>query len=125
MQTSKFIKIMNQLFEVSYPNVGQKLQIENVKLLLTDNNYGDLARSRHTTALELLDLVDAVAYFSILIPEIKSTLNLADFLNMDAKRSKAYVKAFKKEFTPWFDAIEEELNKEDSEEDEQDESIQI
>jgi len=115
MQTSKAIEILGKTYEVKYPNVGQKLQIENVKLLFTDGNYGDLARSRHNTALELLDLVDAVAYFSILIPEIASNLSIQDFLNMDVKRSKAYIKAFKKQFSPWFDELEAELNKEDSE----------
>ena len=109
---------MNQTFEISYPSVGQKLQIENVKLLLTDNNYGDLARSNHVTAIKLLDLVDAVSYFSILIPEIKTSLNVDDFLNMDPKRVKAYTKAYKEDFLPWMLEIEEELNKEDDDSEE-------
>ena len=113
MQTSKQIKIGDQIFGVSYPTVGQKLQIENVKLLLTDNGYGDLARSAHITALNLLDLVDAVAYFTILIPEISSSLSVNNFLNMEPLKAKMYAKAFKREFRPWMEAVDVELNKED------------
>lgn len=113
MQTEKQIKIGEQTFEVSYPLVGQKLTIENVKLMLTDNNYGDLARSGHNTAVEFLDLVDAVSYFAVLIPELKSSLKVEDFLKMDPKTAKMYVKAYKKQFDPWMAAIDKEINKDD------------
>jgi len=119
MQTVKQVKIGDQQFQISYPTVGQKLQIENVKLLLTDNNYGDLARSGHISAIQLLDLVDAVAYFTILIPEISKSLNVQDFLNMEPKKTKMYIKAFKEEFMPWMDKIDIELNREDDGTDEE------
>lgn len=113
MQTQTNVKIGEKTYLVSYPLVGQKLQIENVKLLLTDGNYGDLARSGHNTAISLLDLVDAVSYFTILIPEIRDNLKIDDFLNMDEFRAKELTKAYKKSFRPWLDEIDKELNREE------------
>lgn len=114
MKTSVNVKIDSQDYEVNYPTVGEKLQIENVKLLLTNNNYGDLARSGHTTALDLLDLVDSVSYFSILIPEIKKSIKMEDFLTMDPIKAKLMIKAFKK-YRDFLSEVDTELNSEDDE----------
>src|ERR1700746_2780161 len=110
MKTSVNVKIGETQYEVHYPNVGEKLQIENVKLLLTNNGYGDLARSGHITAINMLDLVDAVSYFTILIPEVKSSLKLEDFLSMEPLQAKNLSKAYKKYYRPFLEEIDRELN---------------
>ena len=117
MQTATIVKIGKDSYDVSYPNVGQKLDIENVKLMLTNSQYGEMARSGHVTALQLLDLVDAVAYFTILVPELKSSLKVQDFMDMNPVEARNLRKGYKKYFVPFFEAVEKELN-EDGDEDE-------
>jgi isopentenyldiphosphate isomerase len=113
IQTNTQIKIGDKTYEVNYPNVRQKLEIENLKIFLSSGKYGELARSAHKTASKLLDLIDAVAYFSILIPEIKSNMTVNDFENMDIVTQRNMMRAYKINFYPWFEQIEAELNKED------------
>ena len=71
IQTTTKVSYKGVTHEVRYPLVGEKFKIENAKLLLTNNQYGELSRSAHKTALSYLDTVDAYAYFSILIPSLK------------------------------------------------------
>ncbi len=118
IQTQTQVKIGEISYDVNYPTVRQKLEIENLKMFLSSNKYGDLARSGHKTASRLLDLIDAVAYFSILIPEIKNNMKVADFEIMDIKTQRNMMRGYKVDFYPWFANIESELNKEEDDEEE-------
>jgi hypothetical protein len=100
-QSSVPVKIGEETFDVSYPTVGEEFQIETLKMFMTNNTYGDLARSNHTSAVRLLDIVDAIAHFAILIPKIRDIFKLEDFQNMTPEIRKSYTKAYKKTYLPW------------------------
>jgi len=115
IQTQTIVPIGGKDYTVNYPNVGQVIEIENLKLLLSGNMYGDLIKSNHATGVELLNLVDGVSYFSVLAPDFKKDFATDKFTEMDVFKQKQIIKAFKKTFWPWFSGVDAELNKEDDE----------
>jgi hypothetical protein len=115
IQTKTKVKIGNNEYEISYPNVGQTLEIENLKMILSGNSYGDLVKSSHKTAVELLNLIDGVAYFSVLAEGFKSDFKIEDFTKMEIEQQRQISKGFIP-FWKFLVNIEKEINNLDSEE---------
>lgn len=111
IQTSIEIKIGDKNYTINYPTVGQTIDIENLKLALSGGLYGQLLNSNHATGVELLNLIDGVAYFSVLAPSFKTDFTADKFTEMDIFKQKKIVLAFVKKFWPWFRKINDELNK--------------
>lgn len=111
IQMSTTVNLFGEAKEVKYPNVGEKIKIENLKILLSNGQYGDFARSSHKTALQLLDLIDAYSYFSILIPEMKLSIDV--FNSLLPEQEKEYRRAYSEEYFPYFIGVENSLNGED------------
>lgn len=121
MQTKTQIEIGKKNYEFSYPNVGQTIEIENMKMLLSGNTYGDLVKSNHKTAIELLNLIDGVAYFSTLNKQFRDDFNVAEFTTMEILKQRQIMTAFVK-FWKWLNEIEQEINKLSSDEPTEDKS---
>ena len=77
------VTILEQEYELAYPNPGQLLAIESLKQILTANQYGLLIKSQSASANVLLDLVDAFANFTVMCPALKSKLTLPYFNTID------------------------------------------
>lgn len=107
-QNSTIIKISGVDFEIKFPDVGGLHEIENQKLLLTNGNYGDLARSAHNKALRLLDMVDAFVTIKILVPKLN--MELTDFYKLEQMQALEYVKVYKLQIRPFFAQVEDEIN---------------
>lgn len=101
------IKIGQNQFLATYPNVGQKLQIESLKMFFSNNMYGDLARSQHLTGNLMLDMIDAYAYLMVCCPTLG--LKKEDFNNVTPELETTFILAYKTEFFPWYASIEKEL----------------
>jgi hypothetical protein len=119
-QTTTKVKIEKEIYEVKYPNVGEQLQIESVKELLSNGKYAQLANTGSKTATQLLDFIDAVSYFTVLIPAMKEKIDLKNFTGADPmfqkRLSKAYLKYYSEFIRPLEDEINKELELEDKEE---------
>lgn len=108
------ITVLGKKYTVNYPNVGQILEIESLKLLYSNNTYGALVKSGHTTASDLLNLIDAMSYFSVLAPDLIKDMKIEDFSKVGAIQQKRIVRAFI-EFWKWFRAMNDELDKDEEE----------
>lgn len=103
------ITLLGQEEIVAFPNVGQTLNIESLKSALTNGTYGDLVRMNTIDANFALDLTDAIATFSILIPNFNTKINVKSYTELDIVSAKKIVKTYKKEFFPWYNEIMTEL----------------
>lgn len=108
-QTSKVITLFGNDYIVKFPNVGQLMDIESLKMALTNNNYSEWAFSGLKIHIFQLDVADAIAYLSVLIPELKNDLGLKNWRELDALRSKKLVEEYKRTFIPWFKPLLDEL----------------
>jgi hypothetical protein len=113
------LPIGDKTYNVNFPNVGQMLEIENNKIVLSGNMYGSLVRSNHKTGTELLNLVDGVAYFSVLCKNFSKDFEIEKFTEMNVLNQKKISFAFVTIFWPWYVKIQSEIDKQmESEDDE-------
>lgn len=107
MQKQQTITIGGVETLANYPNVGDLMKIENIKMDLTGGSYGQLATSGHYTALALLDAVDAFSYFAVLAPKLE--LKMDEFEKMETEQVALYIAAYKNELKPWISEVEQKL----------------
>lgn len=94
---------------VAFPNVSQLIDIESLKLTYTNQSYNELVRGNLTSQSFVLDLADTLAYFSVLIPDLKTLLDVKSLTSLDSFKAKALVKVFKTQFLPWYLPLQKEL----------------
>lgn len=112
MYQDKFIiNIDDQDYAIGYPNVGQQMEIESMKLLLSANKYAQIGTANSRTGNQLLDLIDAVSYFSVMVPSLKPKLELKDFAQIDVLFQKKLTKAFYKYNNEFILKVEESIAK--------------
>lgn len=96
IQNSIIVNLMGAEHVVSYPSVGQKLQIESAKILFSNGTYSQLAVSVHKTAEDLLDIIDAYSYFSVMIPGIRKAFTTETLGKLDILAANELRKEFRK-----------------------------
>lgn len=109
MFENKEIKIKGKSYMVHFPNVGEMLDIEKFKFAFSKGEYVNLAISPLKIHLFSLDLIDAISFFSVLIPELKNDLNVSDWNKIDKELMKELVKVFNTQFLPWYKPLYDEL----------------
>lgn len=115
----KIIKIGNSEYKIKFPTVGEMMDIEAFKMSYTNGKYIDYTFSVLKNHLFILDTADALAYFSVLIPELKSDLGIKNWKQIPHETLSIILKAYKKEFVPWYTPIVKDLYNFDASEDEQ------
>lgn len=117
LKTQITLNLNGNDYIVKFPTVGQFIQIEAQKSLLTRNQYGALIVTGTKVATKALDFVDMIAYFSVLIPEIDDIKKDAkvDLFSLDILDAKEMLKVYTKEFKPWLDSWMKVINTVDEE----------
>lgn len=111
MRKATILKINENDYNVKFPNVGEFIEIESMKLSFTKGRYVMMAQSDLQAHKFALDMADAISYLSILIPELKSDLGIKGWWEADTEVAKTLIKVFQKQFVPWFKPILEDLYK--------------
>lgn len=110
------VKILGKDYEVSFPTVGQLQDIEAMKLMMTNNKYTEMVIGGLTTNLFALDSADAIAYMSVMVPELKEDLKVRNWRELDAFTTKKLIQDFK-EFMKWLKPLLDDLYNYDISED--------
>lgn len=105
METIITLEFGGNKFAAHYPNVGEKMKIEQLKLILSENTYANLVAADTVQGNYLLDFIDAFSYLSVCCPEMK--LDVKQFKDYNVKIEKTITLLFKKFFFPWYIQIEE------------------
>ncbi len=100
-------------FIVKFPNVGQMMDIESLKVGLTGGKYGTFAASGIKSMYFVLDMVDAISFFSVMCPRLKNFITEEDveidYTQMNPQSLKPLVDIYKTEVAPWYNRIMSEL----------------
>ena len=105
LQKTLTFKLEKSTYTLTFPNVGQFMDIENMRMGLTNGAYTDLLRSGLKTSHFQVDLVDALSILMVLVPEIRKDLLVTNYNDLDIFLAKIVVKAYKKDVKPWFDGL--------------------
>lgn len=119
MQKSITVKIEENEYTVEFPKVGDLIDIEIRKSLLSKNQYFGILSTGTVTANFALDMIDAASVFSVMIPELKEDLKVKNLMELSPIDAKKIIKVYKKDFLPWYDGWLEAIkgDEEESEED--------
>lgn len=101
-------------FQIKFPNVGQLIDIESLKNGLTGGKYGSLAASGVKSMYFVLDIVDTIAFLTVMCPKLKNFIteedgDKLDYTSMKPETVKKLVDLYKKQILPWFNNIMQQL----------------
>lgn len=101
-------------FQVKFPNVGQMIDIESLKNGLTGGKYGSFAASGVKSMYFILDMVDTIAFLTVMCPKLKKAVmdeedEDKDFMKMKPETLKELIGVYKKQILPWYSKIIQQL----------------
>jgi hypothetical protein len=97
MEKSIKVSFKGNSYEMSFPNTGKLIDLEQRKSrLISPNN--------NNASLWAYNLAIAIETFRTLIPKLEEDLNIKQFEDMDLMDSRDIVKVYIEEVKPWFDA---------------------
>ena len=120
MPASKIdLKIGENIYSLDFPNIGQLISIERLKIKMSDNTYNQLLFGPTKQSQLAFTAVEAIATFTILIPKLKEDLQIKNILLLPLPRIKEITGVYEEIFYPWyeewFNIINEDTTKEESE----------
>ncbi len=116
MESSVKVTLGKEQQILPFPKVGQLIDIEAMKITLSGGQYGAMIRSGLVKTNYALDLIDAIATLSILIPDLRKKIEVDNVLDMDVKEANVLIKAYK-QYNKWFQPIMKELSLDEDETD--------
>lgn len=109
MRNTIKIELEGSTYEVKFPNVGQMIDIENLKQLLSENTYQSLLYSNVKSAFVACKLIEAIAIFRTLVPDLAKDLKVAKYTDIDPFVAKKILNCYIKTIEPWYNEILSEL----------------
>ena len=100
------ITIFGKKYFVTFPTVDQFIQIEAMKVSLSNGTYGQMMKAQSRTGNMALDLIDAFSTFLVMLPELKAEGGLPEDINtLSPAQIAQLLIAFKTQYYPWFNTI--------------------
>jgi hypothetical protein len=96
------ISIKSNTYQLNFPNTGQYIDIQCLKNKITSDNYNLLTNSNDSYVAYATLLVDMIAHFNILIPDLKKDLNVQSILGLDMLESKELLDCYTTQYLPFF-----------------------
>lgn len=96
------VQICDNTYKIDFPTIGKIIDVETRKTTLSSGMYGSMSSSMLLSTNTALDLIDSIAYFTTLIPELTKDLRVDSLMDLDPIQAKEIVVVLKKEFLPWY-----------------------
>jgi hypothetical protein len=109
LQKNLVFKLDKNQYELKFPNVGQYMDIENMRIGLTNGAYTEMLRTGLKSSYFNIDLVDAISILYVLVPNLRNDLNVTNYNELDVFMAKKIEKAYKNEIKPWYDSLMDKL----------------
>lgn len=103
------VKIGEKAFSAKFPNVGQMIDMESLKQALTSNRYGVMSASGVKSMFIALDLVDAIAFFQVCVPQIAKHYDIKNYAGMQLDDIRDITEAYLQQVKPWYDKLLKQL----------------
>lgn len=105
--------IEQNTYSVKFPTIGQMMDIENMKMALTNGSYADMLRSGLKSSFYNTEMVDTISHFWVLIPELRTDLAVKTYTELDPFLGKKMLKVYRQQFLPWYEVLMTELMSEE------------
>lgn len=112
LERVKFIEVRGDKFklDITTLSVAKFLQIETNKQVLSRNEYYQLATTWFTNTANAVNLIDMIATFRVLAPEIEKGLPVSFFEELNVLDTKEILQIYVKEVAPWYNGWMNEFN---------------
>lgn len=117
MNRTTTLEVLNNSYTVDYPNTGNQIDIELLKAKISDGNYDTLRFSSNPLFQAQADVIDMIATFSVLVPQLKEDMNVKSFFELQEEETDVLMKVYTEQFIPWFIKIKTTIRKPKREED--------
>lgn len=97
------ICIGHNSYEVKFPNTGQLLDIELLKIQMSNNQYDTLKFSFNPVFKRQVVTIDCVATFNTLIPKLREDLNVKSMYTLEVEQMSEILKVYEEIFLPWYE----------------------
>lgn len=114
-ERKKTFKIEGHSYEVEFPTTGGLMDIEIIKAQLSRGQYNNIADSGTAAGAYSRYLIDMIAVFTILFPDLKKDMNVKSISEIDPLASKKLLNIYIKKVMPWLNEWFELLNADDEE----------
>jgi len=108
MTSTKTISVQGQNFTLTYPNVGQFIDIKVLETKLSQGTSGQLV-SGTPSQLDAFLFITTYAHFAVLCPELLKNLKVSSLLDLSVKDFEELSKVYLKEIQPWLDGVKKEI----------------
>ena len=109
MGREKIFTIGKKKFTAKFPNVGQIIDMESLKQAQTQSRYGQMAMSGIQSQYFALDLVDAISFFQVVVPEVGKYFDITNYTSLSIDKTNDLLKAYTEVIRPWFNETLNEL----------------
>lgn len=106
-------------YEIKFPTNGQLIDIERMKIQLTNGTHKDMLFGSGNSQ-QAYFLVEAIATFTILLPNLNKDLTVSNLLELNPYQSKSILEAYEKTYFPWMQEWNKVLNPSEPEKKEED-----
>ena len=90
-------------YSVEFPDTGTMMDIELMKIQLSDNKYDSLKYSMNAMMHRQSVVIDAIATFVFMIPQLKKDLNVVSFLKLSYEQIDMVQEMYVEQFLPWYE----------------------
>lgn len=97
------IPICNGEYEVKLPNTGEEIDIAVLLQQVSSGRYESFKLSPLDLFQREADKIEAIAFFNILIPDLKKNLNLKSFFDCGRLQFDEIISAYREHFLPWYE----------------------
>lgn len=111
MNRTTTLEVLNNSYTVDYPNTGNQIDIELLKAKISDGNYDTLRFSSNPLFQAQADVIDMIATFSVLVPQLKEDMNVKSFFELQEEETDVLMKVYTEQFIPWFIKIKTTIRK--------------
>jgi hypothetical protein len=102
IQRSIQIKVRDNQYELKIPNNGQLIDIESMKMLLAKGSYKSLMNGSQTISnITVLDTIDMIAMFTVLLPTLAKDLSVTSLLDLDIIDNQELLKIYRDQVATW------------------------
>lgn len=97
------ITIADKEYSIEFPNTGKIMDIELLKLQLSDGKFENLKYSVNAMFVKQAVRIEAIATFNTLIPDLKKDLNVKSMLHLEWEHMEMIEQAYLEQFLPWYE----------------------
>lgn len=112
---------VDNTYSIQFPNVAKQIDYEWMKANIADGRYQSIGNSGTMSGAYTKVLIDMIAAFETFIPQIKKDMNVNSYLDLDPMDTKILMKAYTKQFLPWYNKWLEFMNDFGEDEDQENE----